>query len=239
MGNSYFQFKKFRIEQGNSAMKVGTDAVVLGAYSGSLFPETILDIGTGTGVIALMMAQRYPEALILALEIDSKACIQAAENVRNSPWANQIAVIESSLQDYQNCGLKFDLIVSNPPYYPNHLLTQDIRRNQALHQGALTFFELVVGVDKLLKEEGELWVILPQRQMVEFELIALKEGFVVFKKIAIRDSNHKPVLRVIQAFEKGKSKERTFETDELIIKGNDGEFSDAYRNLLKDFMLHF
>ncbi|HSI77434.1 MAG TPA: methyltransferase [Lunatimonas sp.] len=239
MGNSYFQFKQFRIEQGNSAMKVSTDAVVLGASSGSMGHGTILDIGTGTGVIALMLAQRYPQAKIIALEIDRKACVQAAENVRNSPWENQVHVIESSLQEYQNRGGRFDLIVSNPPYYPNHLLSEDFRRNQALHQGALTFFELLVGVDKLLEEDGELWVILPERQMGEFELIAKNEGFAVFKRIVIKDSRQKPVLRVIQAFGKSKLTGRTFDADELVIKHNDGGFSDAYRNLLKDYMLKF
>ncbi|WP_158859023.1 tRNA1(Val) (adenine(37)-N6)-methyltransferase [Lunatibacter salilacus] len=239
MGNSYFQFKQFRIEQGNSAMKVSTDAVVLGASSGSMAHNTILDIGTGTGVIALMLAQRYPEAEIFALEIDRKACVQAAENIRNSPWVNQVTVIDSSLQEYQNRGVRFDLIVSNPPYYPNHLLSEDFRRNQALHQGTLTFLELLVGVDKLLEEDGELWVILPERQMCEFELIAKNEGFVVFKRITIKDSRQKPVLRVIQAFGKSKRTEKTFEANELVIKDNDGEFSAAYRNLLKDYMLHF
>lgn len=239
MGNSYFQFKQFRIDQSNCAMKISTDAVVLGAYSGSKVPQTILDIGTGTGVIALMLAQRYTEAKIVALEIDEQACLQAAENARSSPWSHQVTVIESALQNYNDCGERFDLIVSNPPYFPNHLLSEDVRRNHALHQGTLTFNELLVGVKKLLVEDGEFWVILPARQMSEFELIAIGEGFVVFKKIVIKDSFHKPVLRMIQAFKRNNQIDRAFEAAELVIKDNDGKYSEAYRSLLKDFMLHF
>lgn len=220
-------------------MKVSTDAVVLGAYSGSKAPHKILDIGTGTGVIALMLAQRYTQAKVIALELDKQACLQAAENVRCSPWPKQVTVVEAALQDYSNCDERFDLIVSNPPYFPNHLLSEDVRRNHALHQGTLTFAELLVGANRLLVEGGEFWVILPQRQMAEFELIAKDLGFSALKRIEIRDSRHKPVLRVIQAFGKRKLISGSFEAIELVIKGDDGKFSDAYRSLLKDFMLHF
>jgi tRNA1Val (adenine37-N6)-methyltransferase len=239
MGNSYFQFKQFRVEQGNCAMKISTDAVLLGALAGINLPTTILDIGTGTGVIALMLAQRNPEAEVFGLEIDREAYLQAAENVRNSPWGHRVTIIESPLQEYQHYGTKFDLIVSNPPYFPNHLLSQDMRRNQALHQGTLTFFELIAGVEKYLEKDGELWIILPERQMREFELAAKSEGFEGFRRIEIRDSILKPVLRVIQAFGRNRQKGSTFEARELVIKGSNGEYSADYRELLKKFMLHF
>lgn len=239
MGNPYFQFKQFGIDQGNCAMKISTDAVVLGALSGRKVPTSILDIGTGTGVIALMLAQRYQDAKICALEIDKESSLQAAENVRNSPFEHQVSVIESSLQDYQDFGGKFDLIVSNPPYFPNHLLSEDPRRNQALHQGTLTFYELIVGVDKLLKEDGELWVILPERQMGEFEFAAIAQGLRVFSRVEIKDSPQKAVLRVVQAFVRNSPHEGIFSANPLVIKEDSGEFSAAYRDLLKDFMLHF
>lgn len=241
MGNSYFQFKQFRVDQGNCAMKVSTDAVVLGAYSGGKVPETILDIGTGTGVIALMLAQRNPEATITALEIDHEASLQAYENVRDSPWSSRIKVVGLALQEFQYLGKKVDLIVSNPPYFPNHLPSDDSRRNQAMHQGALTFAELVVGVDRLLKDDGEFWVILPKRQMDDFERQANNGGFSVFIRIAIRDSPGKAVLRVIQAFGRnGTSKTKRLVFEELVIKEHSaGAYSTQYRELLKDFMLDF
>lgn len=240
MANTYFQFKQFRIDQGSCAMKISTDAVLLGALTGSKVPNTVLDIGTGTGVIALMLAQRNSEATVTALEIDAEAFLQATENVRNSPWSSRIKVVGSALQVYQTWGKKVDLIVSNPPYFPNHLASGDIRRSQALHQYNLTFRELLAGVEILLEKDGEFWVILPERQMAEFTKLGNNEGFIVFVRIEVRDSPGKPVLRVIQAF--GRSKwfaSSPLVPEELVIKEETGVLSANYRQLLKEFMLHF
>jgi tRNA1Val (adenine37-N6)-methyltransferase len=239
MGNSFFQFKQFKIDQGKCAMKVSTDAVILGAFSGSKVPHTVLDIGTGTGVIALMLAQRNPGATITALELDPEAFAQASENIHKSPWPSRTNVVGLSLQAYQNCGNEFDLIVSNPPYFPNHLLSEDGRRNQAMHQNTLTFDDLIAGVEKLLKGDGEFWIILPERQMDEFEKLANMKAFVVFHTIVIKDSPGKPVLRVVQGFSREPRISSRCVSEELIIKTETGGFSVEYRQLLKEFMLHF
>nr|MBI1230246.1 methyltransferase [Cytophagales bacterium] len=240
MGNSYFQFKQFRIEQDQCAMKVSTDAVVLGAVSGEKTPKTILDIGTGTGVIALILAQRHPSAQVTALEIDDAACLQARQNVRCSPWSERIRIVCSSLQDYQRGGNSFDLIVSNPPYFPGHLTSPDIRRNTALHQDSLTFDELITGVASLLHADGEFWLILPERQMKDFEAKCHSAGFTTFGRLHIRHRKDASILRVIQAFSKRHPNGNTHPSaEELVIKADSGAFSSKYQLLLKDFMLHF
>ena len=240
MGNSYFQFKRFRIEQDQCAMKVSTDAVVLGAVSGQKTPKTILDIGTGTGVIALILAQRYPTAQVTALEIDDAACLQASQNVGCSPWLERIRVVCTSLQDYQQGEDLFDLIVSNPPYFPGHLTSPDIRRNTALHQDSLTFDELITGVASLLHSDGEFWLILPERQMKDFEAKCHSAGFTAFNKLLIRHRKDTPILRVIQAYSKRhRNGNISPSAEELVIKADSGAFSSQYQLLLKDFLLHF
>ena len=140
-----FRFKQFSVNHDRCAMKVGTDAVLLGSISGSGNPKSILEIGVGTGVVSLMLAQRFPEARITGVEIDREAWEQASENARQSPWKDRIDFVHMSFQDFcLKQGQKYDLIVSNPPFFPNHLKSPDPKRNLALHNDTLSFGELVV-----------------------------------------------------------------------------------------------
>ena len=134
MANSYFEFKKFKIYQDRSAFKVTTDACILGAYVHALNPDSICDIGTGTGIIALMLAQKYPGSTIDAVEIDRSSAIQAQENVKASPWSEKISIFNQSIQDFSiHNKRKYNLIVCNPPYYEDHLRPKDNQRHLAMH----------------------------------------------------------------------------------------------------------
>jgi tRNA1Val (adenine37-N6)-methyltransferase len=237
MSKTFFQFKQFGVYQDNCAMKISTDGVILGAYSGSGNPKQILEIGVGTGVVSLMMAQRFPEASFTGLEIDQEACLQASFNAGNSPWGNRINFIHQSFQDfYPSENQKFDLIISNPPYYPDHLKSNDLRKNLALHNDSLPFSTLLEGTSRLLASGGEFWVILPFQQMKNLEMEALKVGLFPSHLLIIRDKPIKPILRVIRSF--GFSKEKGF-SNELCIKDDNNKYSKGYADLLEDFLLIF
>src|SRR5690606_4673105 len=138
MPNTYFKFKQFIIHQGDCGMKVSTDEMVLGAMASHSKAGRILDIGTGTGLIALMLAQRFPTAAVEGIEIDKDAYLQASDNLALSPWKDRVSVVHQSFQEFAKVERKrFDLIVSNPPYFPAHLKSGDLKRNLALHNDAL------------------------------------------------------------------------------------------------------
>lgn len=232
-----FRFKQFQIHHDRCAMKVGTDGVLLGAIAQADSPKRILDIGTGTGLVALMLAQRFPEARIAAVEIDDSAFLQARENVAQCPWANRIEVVHTAFQDFANASEeKFDLIVSNPPYFPNHLLSTDSQRNLALHQERLDFDALATGVKKLLSETGVFWVILPPIQMVSLESELRKRGLFPFFLLEICDQPQKKSHRRIQAFS---FKKGAFLADKITIKELNGTYSKQYSELLRDFLIIF
>jgi len=235
MGNSWFQFQQFRIHQDRCAMKISTDAVLLGALAEANFANHILDIGTGTGVISLMLAQRFPEALITAIEIDSDAAEQASENFLESPFSARLQVKNVRFQDFPEDQL-FDLILSNPPYFPDHLKSQDAKRNQALHTDDLSFEELLQKVVKLLKKDGQLWVILPPRQMSDFSELARGFGLLPKKRMQVKDTASKPVIREIVGFSIDSN---PADSEEIYLKDENGGFSDAYSSLISGFLLGF
>ena len=237
MPNTYFQFKQFIIHQNNCGMKISTDAVILGALASHEMAERILDIGTGTGVIALMLAQRFPESMVNGVEIDKDAFVQAKENVALSPWKDSITLSHQSFQDYSAAKPgSFDLIVSNPPYFPAHIKSKDHQRNLALHNDALSFQDLVNGVAWLLAPKGQFWVILPERQMRDLEKLAMDKGLFLRKKVVIRNHPEARVLRVVQAF--SFLVQAPMETN-LCIRDQDRNYSEVYKGLLKDFLLEF
>lgn len=159
MPNSYFQFKQFTVWHDKCAMKVGTDGVLLGAWTPVETACHILDIGTGTGLVALMLAQRC-QATIVALEIEPSASVQATENVAHSPWHDRIMIVQTDFRQYKP-NRKFDVIVSNPPYFVDSLKCPDEQRNAARHNDDLNYVDLLQGVSQLLAENGAFTLIIP------------------------------------------------------------------------------
>ena len=216
-------------------MKISTDAVLLGSLAKAESPARILDIGTGTGVIALMLAQRFPEVSVHAVELDEDAASQAFENFQESPFANRLSLFQGRVQDFPS-GEKFDLIVSNPPFFPDHLKSQDTKRNKALHTDELSFEELIEKAIQLLQPEGAFWVILPPRQMQDLEVLAERSGLCLFEKIKVRDNAQKPVYREIDGFSFSKTDQKV---QELILKDEDQSYSGSYTALLSGFLLGY
>lgn len=237
MKNSSFRFKQFAVQQDKCAMKISTDGVLMGAYAGQGNPKKILDVGAGTGVISLMLAQRFPEAMITGIEIDKDASEQATENIRNSPWNNRIRILNQSFQEFcKHHQDKFDLIVSNPPYFPNHLKTEDHQRNLALHNDTLPFGELVTGIKSMMDQEATSWLILPPYQMEETNKIAEVLGLFAFEKLKVQDKPTKNSIRSIQGFSFLRKK---LIINNLSIKNEGGDYSKEYSELLKDFLIIF
>lgn len=235
MANSWFQFQEFRVEQDRCAMKISTDAVLLGALANGRHPQKILDIGTGTGVIALMLAQRFAGADIQAIELDPAAADQARDNFCKSPFANRLDLWEGKFQDFQ-FSQKFDLMVSNPPYFPDHLKSPDPQRNLALHTDGLTFVELVQQVVRGLDSEGMFWVILPPRQMRDLEKITAEYSLFPLRKFTVQDNPDKPIIREILGF--GWEKKDCL-TSQIFIKEQAGQFHESYKALISGFLLNF
>ncbi|AHM59830.1 methyltransferase small [Flammeovirgaceae bacterium 311] len=235
MGNSWFQFKQFRVEQAHAPLKVGTDACILGAWSHHDAPLSILDIGTGTGLLALMLAQRY-QAPIDALEPDVTAAMQAAENFSNSSWNAIIQLHRLSLQEFYP-GHLYDLIVCNPPFYADHLKSENKSRNMALHQEALSFEALAANSSRLLSEAGKLFVLLPPRQAQEFELQAVEQGLHVQQRLLVSDRPQLPVHRTVFSF--AKTSPQKEQTTHLTIRDSNGDYSQRFRQLMQQYYLIF
>ena len=235
MGNSWFRFQQFTVHQDRCGMKISTDAVMIGAIATAISSRKILDIGTGTGVIALMLAQRFPEAHIDAIEIDDEAADQARENFRSGPFSDRMRLVHGSLQDYRYAD-QYDLIVSNPPYFPDHLKSRDLQRNKALHTDELSFSELIYKTKEMLRETGRFWVILPPRQMSDFSKIGESEGLFPVKKYTLQDKPGKRVQREICAFSHLKE---PVVVQSIFIKDEEGNPHPTYAALAKGFLLDF
>lgn len=237
MPNTYFRFKQFIIHQDKCGMKISTDAVILAALASHDRAKRILDIGTGTGVIALMLAQRFAESSVEGIEIDEAAFVQAQDNVALSPWEERISLVHRSFQEYSAAKKEpFDLIVSNPPYFPDHIKSKDQQRNLALHNDALSFQDLVNGTVSLLAPDGLFWVILPERQMQDLEQLAINKGLFPRERVIVRNHPDAPVLRVVEAFSFSAS---ICSETPLYIRDQDRSYSGEYKELLRAFLLDF
>ncbi len=233
MSEQVFHFKYFTIHQDRCAMKVGTDGVLLGSWVQPKNCKTILDIGTGTGLIALMLAQKS-DAQITGIDIDENACIQARENVNESPWSNRITIEHCALQDFiKGEEQKFDLIVSNPPYFVDSYQANDSARNLARQADAsLCFDELIIGVKKLLNKKGNFCVILPFKEGMLFRDKAMGAGLYYHRLVRVKTKIEKCEKRVIMCF--GFENTR-MEEEEIIIHENDQGFTEVYKELTRDY----
>ncbi|HAA17064.1 MAG TPA: methyltransferase [Cytophagales bacterium] len=180
--NSYFQFKQFTVHQGQCAMKVTTDACVFGALAEAIAPQRILDIGTGTGLLSLMLAQRY-HAPIDAVELDEAAAQQASQNFRLSPWSSNLHLHQGAIQEFTP-STSYDLIVTNPPFFGNQLPSQNPEKRNAWHQTTLGSRELAEAISRLLSKEGKGWVLLPPKEASTFQSHAQAVGLRLHCQIA-------------------------------------------------------
>lgn len=237
MPNDYFKFKQFTIHQDKCAMKVGTDGVLLGAWADCKKTKSILDIGAGTGLIALMLAQRSI-AKIEAVEIDQVACVQAKENVKKSLWNDRIEIYNIPFHDFsKSTNEKYDLIVSNPPYFQNSLYAPDEKRTDARHNSNLKLDDLLNGALKLLSEKGKLSIVLPYLEGALFILKAAENSLYCVRQTKVLPKPDREPKRLLLEFAKEKM---PLVEQELIIELNKRhEYSEAYKNLTKDFYLAF
>lgn len=236
MPNNYFRFKQFIVYQDRSAFKVGTDGVLLGAYADTSGSEKILEIGTGTGLIALMLAQRC-NAEITAIEPDIDSFADACSNCGLSKWKDRIRVINCDLQSYLPGDARFDLIVVNPPYFIDSLKNPDPVKSRTRHDISLGHTDILTGADRMLREKGKLQLILPYTEAIIFIAEAQEYGLYCNNILKIKPHPSGEIRRMILGFSRNRTKPS--EKFLTIEKGKRHEFTDDYINLTKDFYLNF
>lgn len=236
-GKGFFEFQQFTIDQRHAAMKVGTDSDLLGALAEG--GENILDIGTGTGVLALMMAQRFSKAHITAIDIDEGAILDATNNFSSSPFSERLTLHHCSLQDFMlhpeggNTNGTFDSIICNPPYFDKSLEAPDKSRTRARHTSSLPFRELIEGAYQLLEPDGTFSVIIPPEVLPAFSAECLLAGFWLKHCYKIKTLPHKAPKRYILIYKKG----RTESIEETVcLRNTDSTYSDWHNEIMKDFL---
>lgn len=246
-----FRFKRFTIHQDRTAMKVGTDGVLLGAWAPG--GHRILDIGTGTGVIALMMAQRFPEATVTAVELDADAAAQARENIAQSPFADRVTVVEADIRSWRQEARvsesselsensepseeseQYAAIVANPPFYEHSLPSRSAQRDMARSAGTLSFAELMAAVRRLIAPTGTFSLVAPAHAMERLEAEAALEGLYIMERARVKTVDRKPPKRVLLTF--SPTRPQVLRGETFVLQNADGQRSDWYSALTRDFYL--
>lgn len=237
MANDYFAFKRFKVRQSCCAMKVGTDGVLLGGWASVGHAKCALDIGTGTGLISLMLAQRNPNIQVKAIDIDRDAIWQASENVTASPFAERIDCEEISLSQYAGSTTdRFDLLVTNPPFFTDSLKSPDSQRSLARHDDSLSLEELISKGESLLTEDGCFAIVYPYTGKDKIAELAYKYKLFIRRMTAVYPTPTSSPKRIL--VELGRQSQNVIET-ELIIEKQRHVYSDDFIDLLKDFYLKF
>ncbi|MFN5347743.1 MAG: tRNA1(Val) (adenine(37)-N6)-methyltransferase [Bacteroidota bacterium] len=239
MSNTQFNFKQFSVQQDLCSMKVGTDGVLLGSWTYTDNANNILDIGTGTGLIALMLAQRS-NANITAVDAEANACEQAKINFDASPWTNRLQLVHSKIQDFHSDHL-FDLIVSNPPYFSGYYSSENLSRDIARSADVLLpYEELISCAKKLLIANGRLSLILPADQQEKITAIANQNELALSRLTFVKTKSSKEAKRILLEFVNNFNQVNAI-IDELIIQSDDNGrvYTQEYINLTKDFYLAF
>ena len=233
MPNPYFAFKQFTVRHDRCAMKVGTDGVLLGAWTDLSHSRRILDIGTGTGLIALMLAQRCMDARITAIDLDSAAVEQAQENIQASPWKDRIEALQQDICTYHP-NETFDTIVSNPPYFIDSLKCPDGQRSTARHTDTLDADRLIGKVSELLTSDGRFSIILPAEQTEDLIRVAGEKGLHPSRQTWVITRPGLSPKRILMEFRKIPV---TLQPDELVIELERHVYSEEYIALTKEFYL--
>jgi tRNA1Val (adenine37-N6)-methyltransferase len=235
--NPVFRFKQFSIKHDRCAMKVGTDGVLLGALTDVHHASSILDIGTGSGVIAIMLAQRCG-AKIEGIEVDEASAVQARQNAASSPWHERITIKHKSFQEYfPNNHKRFDVVVCNPPFFPAHLKSPDHSRNVVRHDVSLNYPELITGVRQVMKPSGKWWLILPFTETARFLTIAKDEGFyLIHEHIIFPKAGKRPHRKIISLItENPGPSARSI----LTIRSTDNNYTEEYKKLTRPYYIAF
>ena len=236
MPKPFFRFKQFTVYHDRCAMKVGTDGVLLGAWTDVNDASSILDIGTGTGIIALMLAQRSTAAVIKGVDIDGDAVEQAQENVSHTPWADRIVIEQADacrLPETET--VRYDVVVSNPPYFTETMKCPDNRRHAARHTDTLTFDKLLHAASQLMHEKGRFCVVLPASAEGSFVTEAALHHLYPCRRTAVQTKAGVPPKRVLLEFRREITR---CQSDTLTIEDTPGTYSAQYRALTGDFYLN-
>ncbi len=234
-----FQFKEFTVHQDKAAMKVGTDGVLLGAWcSLDKYPDSILDIGSGTGVISLMLAQRCDAMTIDAVELDENAYEQSVANFEDSDWGDRLYCYNASFQEFSDEISEeeetYDLIVSNPPFYTDDFKTQDVSRNKARFTSSLSFEALIIGVSKILSEKGVFSVVVPFKEETNFIALAKENNLFLNRLCRVKGHETSEIKRTLMEFS---FYEIELKQESLVIETARHNYTEAYIDLTKDFYL--
>lgn len=233
-----FRFKQFTVHQEYASFKVTTDSVLLGAWAAIDDAVNILDIGTGTGLLALMTAQRS-HASIMAIEPDRNSFMQAGINITASPWPERITLLNTTIQNYEPAGnLLFEAIITNPPYFVNSLLNPDEGRAWTRHAITMTYTDLLEAAERLLAPAGILHLVLPVVEATRFVELARDYNLYLIKRMLVRPTPGVPPSRTLMSLQRG-IPERYEESEIVIEKGGRHLYSDEYVSLTKDFYLKF
>ncbi len=231
-----FKFKQFSVFDDHSAMKVGTDAVLLGAWVNAAEKKNILDIGTGSGVIALMLAQKSG-AKITGIDIHRPSIEDAKRNFSDSKWNNRLKAVHASFQEYiEKCSKHYDLIVSNPPFFTNSLKSPEQQKNISKHNDLLPYEELITGARRILAGNGSFCIIIPAGDYKRIIELSENAGLFLNRRLTVFPKPSKPLSRIIMEFSTSKHKTNN---DGLFIRNDNNSYTSEYITLTKDFYLDF
>lgn len=237
MSSKSFKFKQFEVQHDKCAMKVGTDGVLLGAWVAAQLrntqPKMILDIGTGSGLIALMLAQAFKKSNIIGIEIDQQAAQQAADNFEKSPWNDRLKCIHADINTHNQA--QYDLIVSNPPYFQNSLKNPQQEKATARHTGNLSYQQLTSIAADMLEDDGRLAIIIPFDSEKQFVDIAERNLLFLNKAMRVRGNENKDFKRSLMIFSRHKTDNISF--DEITLETTDHQRTEKYQILTQDYYL--
>lgn len=239
-----FRFKKFSVRHSESSMPIGVDGVLVASWVAKNLqhaPQKILDVGTGCGIIALIMAEFYSSALITAIDIDSPSVDEANYNFENSSWTERLTAKKVSFQDFSmwDCKEKFDLIISNPPFFISGITQPYTRRERARHEASLPLNDLAHHACNLLTDEGYLCVILPFGEIATFFIEkAIAKGFTLISQTDVKGNPNRPFKRSLLLFSRSKQIEE-LRKNTLILEEQPGVPTEAYKELCRELYLNF
>lgn len=234
MANTFFKFKQFTVHQEGSAMKVCTDACIQGAFTAVYLPVVprLLDIGTGTGLLSLMLAQQC-SASIDAIELDEQAALQAASNFNSSPWGGRLKVVQQDVREFSS-GVRYPFIITNPPFYENDLKSGDSKRNAAMHATSLSYEALLAAIINLLTSDGAFSVLLPHDGFQRFRALAEAAGFTLRELLEVRQTPAHGYFRAVGIF----GVEGPLRVSEMSIYDGQQKYTPEFTALLQDYYLY-